>query len=176
MGASGQETSVMGKKWKVASFRDKVQPFSEKRDKEPFLKKFCQSCILLIKTWLNLQKKPLGAYISRKKGENKHKIFKFSKNVPKYEKNVIFTSLLFFTLGKLCSGAFLPLIDPVLILGDSAVDFPTPLARLVVSTLLCIYILIFMLLWWIAGPVGTQKSNFPINAGLSRWDSISTWA
>ena len=62
----------------------------------------------------------------------------------KNEKNDIFTSLLFFTLANLVMGCFLPLIVPTLIVGDSTVGFPAPPARLVVSTSLCIYILVFM--------------------------------
>ena len=87
---------------------------------------------------------------------------------------MFFTSLMFFTLGELCSRVFLPLIDPMLILGDLTVGLPAPPTRLVVSTLLCIFIHFFMLLWWIAGPMGTRKSHFAVNASSLRRDSVLT--
>ena len=55
----------------------------------------------------------------------------------KYEKNEIFTSLLFFTLDDCALEHFLPSIVLVLILGDSTVGLPASPARLVVSTSLC---------------------------------------
>ena len=86
---------------------------------------------------------------------------------------MIFTSLMFFTFGKCCSGAFLPQIDPVFILGDSTVSLSAPPSRLVVSTVLCFCIHYFMFFCWIAGPVGTQKSHFAVNAGSLHRDSVS---
>ena len=73
----------------------------------------------------------------------------------KYEKNDIFTSLLFLPLVNCALERLLPLIVPTLILGDSTIGFPTSPTRLVISTS-CTYILVFMLLGEILGPVGTK--------------------
>ena len=94
----------------------------------------------------------------------------------KYEKIVIFTSLMFLPSVNCALECFLPLIDQVLILGDSTVGLPTPPTRLVVSTSLCIYILLFMLLCEISGPMGTQNFGFVVNTGHSHWDNVSTCA